>query len=170
VIPAPSEIRACTRCGEPILWTTTAAGKRMAVDPRPADDGNQACYRVSPGAWKSRSLSAADALPLARWEHRYRPHVASCTPKAKPKPKPPRAPRPAQAHLPLYEVLGVARTATPDEIRTAYRRLARTLHPDVNPHGADRFKQVTEAYDVLSNPDSRAVYDQTGRRPRARTP
>lgn len=169
MIPAPSEIRACTRCSEPILWTITAAGKRMAVDPHPADDGNQACYRVSPGTWQSRSLSAADALPLARWEHRYRPHVASCTPKTKPKP-PPRTPRAAQQHAAMYDVLGVTRTATPEQIRTAYRRLARQLHPDVNPGGGDRFKQVTEAYDVLSDPDSRAVYDQTGRRPRARRP
>ncbi|MFB4273058.1 hypothetical protein [Nonomuraea sp. GTA35] len=79
MIPAPSELRPCNDCGRPVLWTTTAAGKRLAVDPHPTEDGNQACYRAAPRSWSSRSLDGAGARPPAAWEHRYRPHVATCT-------------------------------------------------------------------------------------------
>ncbi len=64
-----------------------------------------------------------------------------------------------------YETLGVARGATEKEIRSAYRRLAREHHPDVNQgdKGAEaRFKRINEAYQTLSNPDSRKKYDQFG--------
>src|SRR3954453_7538154 len=61
-----------------------------------------------------------------------------------------------------YAILGVSRTATPDEIKKAYRRLARQLHPDVNPSEEERFKEVTAAYEVLSDPQKREMHDLGG--------
>jgi curved DNA-binding protein len=64
----------------------------------------------------------------------------------------------------FYDVLGVPRTATAEEIQRAYRTLARRNHPDVNkePGAEERFKDITEAYDVLSDPKSRRKYDRFG--------
>jgi molecular chaperone DnaJ len=65
----------------------------------------------------------------------------------------------------FYKVLGVERKAKPEEIKKAYRRLARKFHPDVNPgdkSAEERFKLITEAHDVLSDPKKRSVYDRFG--------
>jgi molecular chaperone DnaJ len=68
----------------------------------------------------------------------------------------------AAQQLDYYAVLGVSRDASPEEIKKAYRRLARQLHPDVNPDEEERFKEVTKAYEVLSDPQKRELHDLGG--------
>src|ERR1700692_2432458 len=64
-----------------------------------------------------------------------------------------------------YEILGVARSAVADEVKRAYRKMARKFHPDVSKekNAENRFKEVQEAYEVLRDPEKRAAYDQLGR-------
>ena len=64
-----------------------------------------------------------------------------------------------------YEVLGVAREASEQEVKKSFRRLARELHPDVNAHdpqAEEKFKEAAEAYEILSDPERRATYDRYG--------
>ena len=64
-----------------------------------------------------------------------------------------------------YDILGVSKTASPDEIKKAHRKLVRQYHPDVNKDNKsaeEKFKEVQEAYDVLSDPGKRRNYDQFG--------
>src|ERR1700691_1287094 len=64
-----------------------------------------------------------------------------------------------------YETLGVGRTATPEEIKQAFRKLARIHHPDVAKNkaaGEEKFKEINEAYEVLGDPEKRSRYDELG--------
>src|SRR5699024_5130592 len=64
-----------------------------------------------------------------------------------------------------YKILGVSKSATPAEIKKAYRKLARKYHPDVNPNDEEaeaKFKELSEAYEVLNDPEKRKKYDAYG--------
>lgn len=64
-----------------------------------------------------------------------------------------------------YKILEVEEKATPDDIKKSYRALSKKYHPDVNPDGAEQFKEIAEAYDILSNPDKRQKYDNSKNNP-----
>ena len=69
-------------------------------------------------------------------------------------------------YIDYYNILGVPKDASPDDIKKAYRKLARQYHPDLNPNNKDahkKFQQINEANEVLSDPDSRKKYDQYGK-------
>ncbi|MEV1167379.1 DnaJ domain-containing protein [Nonomuraea sp. NPDC049784] len=163
-------------CGQLVRWTTTEAGKPLAVNLAPDLEGNTAVWGDVHGVLRSRRVTKV--RPLDPWEKLMMPHAATCKGPARrrridPPPRstsPPPPPRPQPRAGELYDRLGVTSTAAQDDIKKAYRRLARQLHPDLNPDpaAAERFKKVTEAYDALSDPRRRSTYDVTGRTPRPR--
>ncbi|WP_424533672.1 J domain-containing protein [Sphaerisporangium viridialbum] len=163
-----ADLRACPRgCGERARLTTTENGARLLVNLDPDPKGNVAVWRDVHGALRSRAVTKE--RPLARHERLMMPHVATCKPPKREKPKPPKPPpRPPAGNL--YDLLGVGKDATQADIKRAYRRLARELHPDVNhdPGVAERFQEVGLAYHVLSDPEQREMYDLSGRPPRPR--
>ncbi|MEV1168579.1 J domain-containing protein [Nonomuraea sp. NPDC049784] len=156
-------------CGKDVWWTRTAAGVEVPINLAPHPDGNTAVWRDVHGVLRSQRITP-DLLALVPHAKRMTRHVETCTGKPRVQALPPRPPKTSPPAGRLYELLGVARTATQDDIKRAYRRLARHLHPDVNPDPKVRirFQEIGEAYHVLSDPGLRQQYDLTGRPPRAR--
>ncbi|MEU8195268.1 DnaJ domain-containing protein [Microbispora amethystogenes] len=156
-------------CGKQVWWTKTEGNNaHFAVNLRPDPEGNTAVWCDTAGVLRSRRIT--EQRP-ATFERRMMPHVATCTGAPRPKRSAPRPPRVGgrPAAREFYDRLGVARTATPEEIKRAFRRLSRQLHPDLHPgdaEAAERFKAVAQAYDCLSDPAKRHIYDVTGRPPR----
>ncbi|XP_057973171.1 chaperone protein dnaJ 11, chloroplastic-like [Malania oleifera] len=123
----------------------------------------------------SRVALSPAPLPVASYASRPSRVSAACTPVERPTAVRPRI---ASSHLSLYEVLGVQPGATGQEIKAAYRRLARAVHPDVASESrkdasADDFIRIHAAYSTLSDPEKRADYDrrlQWQRRPVSYSP
>lgn len=90
----------CQDCYREVLWTVTDAGKRLAVDPAPDQDGNTVAFRDGHGVFRSRRPT--DELPAAAWEKTYMPHIATCPKKL----KPPAALPPGVADLSAYRLKG----------------------------------------------------------------
>ena len=62
----------------------------------------------------------------------------------------------------LYKVLGISRDASDGDIKKAFRKLSMKYHPDINPDASDKFVEITEAHDILSDPEKRHIYDVDG--------
>jgi hypothetical protein len=80
MIPTAHDLDPCPNgCDDLVLWTMTEHGRRMAVEARPDEQGNQAVYKDGPGTWRSRALNGTDARRVEPYEHTYKPHIATCS-------------------------------------------------------------------------------------------